>query len=325
MVIQGFLHDIQPRQARPTLELYFDTKDRSSFPRGERVPIVLELEGICLSGTMNSANSNNPPYVHTNLTLSNGTRRSCTELFLGLGLAEKARLEFELTNLNNLRLRRTIDRGGWRPGGAPDERIAGAIASDTRSAKSRLPQASPSISTPFPFDDRDEILKLAELYWNQISDGEAAEERAFEEEMRAARKAGFLTKSLFVRLGRWKSVRQTPNYEANDEANIRAATARAFTATDARSALSALMRLRGVALRTASALLHWMLPDRYPILDFRVVGALGKPEPRSYEDVGFYLGIAAEIKLLAQRHGLDLRTMDRALWVWQKLQTRYAR
>ena len=36
-------------------------------------------------------------------------------------------------------------------------------------------------------------------------------------------------------------------------------------------------------------------------------------------------GIAAEIKLLAQRHGLDLRTMDRALWVWQKLQTRYAR
>ena len=174
MVIQGFLHDIQPRQARPTLELYFDTKDRSSFPRGERVPIVLELEGICLSGTMNSANSNNPPYVHTNLTLSNGTRRSCTELFLGLGLAEKARLEFELTNLNNLRLRRTIDRGGWRPGGAPDERIAGAIASDTRSAKSRLPQASPSISTPFPFDDRDEILKLAELYWNQISDGEAA-------------------------------------------------------------------------------------------------------------------------------------------------------
>ena len=120
-------------------------------------------------------------------------------------------------------------------------------------------------------------------------------------------------------------MRQTPNYEANDEANIRAATARAFTATDARSALSALMRLRGVALRTASALLHWMLPDRYPILDFRVVGALGKPEPRSYEDVGFYLGIAAEIKLLAQRHGLDLRTMDRALWVWQKLQTRYAR
>jgi hypothetical protein len=82
------------------------------------------------------------------------------------------------------------------------------------------------------------------------------------------------------------------------------------------------MQLRGVALRTASAILHWMRPDRYPILDFRVVGALGKPEPSSYEDVDFYLKIAEEVKSLAQRHALDLRTIDRALWAWHKLQSR---
>ena len=67
-----------------------------------------------------------------------------------------------------------------------------------------------------------------------------------------------------------------------------------------------------------------MRPDLYPILDFRVVGALGKPEPASYEDIGFYLRIAKEIRVLAGRHGLDLRTMDRALWAWQKLQARTA-
>ena len=65
-----------------------------------------------------------------------------------------------------------------------------------------------------------------------------------------------------------------------------------------------------------------MRPDVYPILDFRVVGALGKPEPTSYEDINFYLGIAKEIRVLAERHGLDLRTMDRALWAWKKLQGR---
>jgi hypothetical protein len=322
MVIQGYLHDIQPRQVRPTLELYFDAKHRSLLARGERVPIVLELAGTWYGGTMNSANVNNPPYVHTNLTLGDGTRRSCTEVFLILGLAEKAHLEFELTSANDLRLTRTIDKGRWRSGNAPHERVAGTSASNACFRKASLQRVSSKTGTSFPFNDRDEILRLADLYWNLISDGEAAEERAFEEEMQAARKSGFLTKSLFVRLGRWKSVRQTPNYEANDEANVCAATARAFAATDSRTALSALMRLHGVALRTASALLHWMIPDRYPVLDFRVVGALGRPEPSSYEDVGFYLNIAAEIKLLAQRHELDLRTMDRALWAWQKLQSR---
>ena len=65
-----------------------------------------------------------------------------------------------------------------------------------------------------------------------------------------------------------------------------------------------------------------MRPDLYPILDFRVVGALGKPDPRFYEDVDFYLAIAQEIKSLAQRHAIDLRVIDRALWAWQKLQSR---
>jgi hypothetical protein len=123
MVIRGQLRDIQPNQARPTLELYFGPKERSSLPRGECVPIVLELGGSRWSGTMNSANSTNPPYVHTNLTLGDGTRRSCTEVFLELGLVESARLEFELSNTDDLRLTRTLDKGRWRTGNAPGDRV----------------------------------------------------------------------------------------------------------------------------------------------------------------------------------------------------------
>lgn len=200
MVIKGYLRDIQPNQALPTLELYFDTKARSSLPRGKCVAIILELKGARWSGTMNSANNTNPPYVHTNLTLSDGTRHSCTEVFVELGLAEKARLGFDLAHANNLRLTETIDKGKWRSGNAPQERAAKTGKSIVRSTKAVCQQASSKSGTSFPLNDREEILRLAGLYWNLISAGEATEERVFEEEMPAARKAGFLTKSLFVRL-----------------------------------------------------------------------------------------------------------------------------
>ena len=145
-MIQGFLRDLQPKQARPTLELYFDAKDRSSFPRGDRVPIVLELGGTCLSGTMNSANSNNPPYVHTNLTLGDGTRRSCTEVFLGLGLAEKARLEFELANPNlGMLLLASQIFDEHRDGGSREL----ILFSDMRQSTSELDLESPSVVPDF--------------------------------------------------------------------------------------------------------------------------------------------------------------------------------
>jgi hypothetical protein len=324
-MIRGYLLDIQPNQPRSTLALYFDAKHRSALPRGDHETIVLDLEGARWRATMNSANANNAPYVHNSLIRDDGTRCACTDVFQRLGLAEKAELEFELKDGNHFRLTRVADKGKWRPGNEPDERTARTGGSSLRTlcpplAVQRPPSGTGAIT--FPFENRREILRLADLYWSLITTSERIEERAFEQELPIARRQGFLTKALFVRLGCWKSRRQKPNYESNDEATVRAATARAFTATDARSALSALMQLRGVALRTASAILHWMRPDLYPMLDFRVVGALGRPEPSSYEDVEFYLAIANEVKSIAQRHSLDLRTIDRALWAWQKSQSR---
>jgi hypothetical protein len=171
----------------------------------------------------------------------------------------------------------------------------------------------------FPVDDTAQILELARLYWSTINARDAAAERAFERDLAAARAAGYLPKPLFVRLARWKSVRNTPAYESNSEEAVRAATVAAFQAADDAAAIAALTALRGVALRTASAILHWMRPDRFPILDVRVLSALGVPEPRSYDDVHFYATVGEQIRQLAARHSLDLRTIDRALWTWDKL------
>jgi hypothetical protein len=124
MKIRGYLLDIQPRQARPTLALYFDAKHRSALPRGEREAIVLDIEEVRWHTTVNSTNGNNAPYVHNRLTRDDGTSRACTEVFMELGLGEKAQLEFELKDSNNFVLMRVTDKGKWRPGNAPQERFA---------------------------------------------------------------------------------------------------------------------------------------------------------------------------------------------------------
>ena len=190
---------------------------------------------------------------------------------------------------------------------------------DRESRQSPLGPLPDSSSAPFPFKDRKAILRLADLYWNEISATEAAEERRFEQDFAEARSSGYLSKGLFLRVARWKSPRQTPNHERNSDASIRGATSEALKAIDDSAALSALMRLSGVALRTASAILHWLRPDRFPILDFRVVAALGEPEPKSFESFELYGRIAERVHALARQHQLDLRTIDRALWTWDRL------
>ncbi|MBK9131553.1 MAG: hypothetical protein IPM20_07985 [Gammaproteobacteria bacterium] len=180
----------------------------------------------------------------------------------------------------------------------------------------------PLESNAFPFRDCGEIIRLSTVYWELINSTEATEERRFEQDFAEARKQGFLSKDLFVRVARWKSVRNTSHYQSNSIESIRAATAKAFTAANDASALAALMQLQGVALRTASAILHWMRPDQFPILDVRVVAALGLAESASYEDFEFYSLVASEVRGLARECDIDLRIIDRALWTWDKLRSR---
>lgn len=174
-----------------------------------------------------------------------------------------------------------------------------------------------SAALPFLYN-RDEIVALADDYWKEIHERDANAERLFENAFLEARSHGHLSKDLFISVARWKSVRNTRNYELNTEAEIRTATSAAFQASDDEASINALRELHGVALRTASAILHWMHPDRFPILDYRVMAALGETAPKSYENIRLYTRIADRIRELALHHSLDLRTIDRALWTWDK-------
>jgi len=181
------------------------------LPRGNREPIVLDLQGVRWHATLNSANSNNPPYVHSSFKRDDGIRFVCTDVFLKLGLAEKAQLEFEL-NANDFRLIRVVDNGKWRIGNEPGRRSLKVKSSSQprfSCASVKGGNESRTVGATFPFANRQEILRLD---WQLITADEVAEERAFEQKMPAARQQTWLTKPFFVRICRWKSVRQTRRY-----------------------------------------------------------------------------------------------------------------
>ena len=52
------------------------------------------------------------------------------------------------------------------------------------------------------------------------------------------------------------------------------------------------------------------------------MAALGEPTPKSYDDIHFYSRVADLVRALSVKHSLDLRTIDRALWTWDKLRSR---
>lgn len=170
MVIDGYILDIQPKQVRPTLALYFRKRHRPSLPSGSRVEIMLDLDGVCWHGTMNSTNPTNDPYVHNSLSRSDGFACPCTEVFLGLGLAEKAELEFEYSEPNRFRLMMPVtDKGRWRPGGAPHERAArtGALPIRPVSTVSTLP--AQRIPAGAIFKSRVEQQAKIQDVWNSMS------------------------------------------------------------------------------------------------------------------------------------------------------------
>jgi hypothetical protein len=133
----------------------------------------------------------------------------------------------------------------------------------------------------------------------------------------AARARGRYTRAEFLLLCAWKSPRSRPRVAANSPSRIARATGAALTAMGEAERMEALLALDGVGVPTASVLLHFAHPGRYPILDVRALESLGC-RGRSVYPVSFWLGYLAACRDLAARHGVSLRTLDKALWQHSK-------
>ncbi|MCA6101838.1 hypothetical protein [Bradyrhizobium australafricanum] len=122
----------------------------------------------------------------------------------------------------------------------------------------------------------------------------------------------------------WKTRgRGRSRLEQNAPEEIEDALRLALIARSERSAISVLRGLAGVDVPVASAIMTAVDPKRYTILDFRALFSLGVE--RSFSSVRFYLTYLAACRRIAAAAGVDLRTLDRALWQYSKENQRVRR
>jgi hypothetical protein len=147
---------------------------------------------------------------------------------------------------------------------------------------------------------------------------DAPYDRALEAIAPDVQRQAFYTRDQLVLACFWKSPRTKPRVAENEDAFVREVTGLALTAADERIRIGVLLLLRGVSWPTASVLLHFGHRGRYPILDVRALEALGSKEPARGYSFDFWWAYVLECRRLADAAGVDMRTLDRALWQWSK-------
>ena len=132
----------------------------------------------------------------------------------------------------------------------------------------------------------------------------------------AARARGHYTRSELIVICDWKTSRSRALVASNRSPVVVARTRAAFRATAERLRMMELIKLNGVAVRTASVLLHFAYPDRYPILDVRALDSLGvTTKPYS---IKLWLEYLEACREFAVEYGVSIRTLDKALWQHSK-------
>ena len=167
-----------------------------------------------------------------------------------------------------------------------------------------------------------DLQDLAEQYWKKSDEKQHELETAAFEAGEAIRNGDFSLANLEA-IVRWKSERAVQFLIGNSNEKIRRVLAIA-AAPDAstETAVKALLELHGVDITVASAILAAIYPERYTVLDFRVLEALGQPrhDVHFYEEYLAFCNRLAESNVVKPQNELPgatpLRTLDRALWEW---------
>lgn len=141
-----------------------------------------------------------------------------------------------------------------------------------------------------------DLQQLAEQYWQEAGERERQLEAAAYEAGEAIRN-GEHTLSNIETIVRWKSERMVHYLIGNSSEAIRSALALAASSNaSTEKAVNALVELRGVDIGIASAILSCIYPERYAVLDYRALEALG----HARHDVRFYAEYNAALTHLAE-------------------------
>ena len=133
----------------------------------------------------------------------------------------------------------------------------------------------------------------------------------------AVLKRGYLLKDELQRVAYWKAPRSSGYVKHNTEEYVREVTGFAFGATTERARIEVLTLLDGVQYPTASAILHLLHSEPYPLIDYRTLWSVSAPAPYQHS-FKLWWQYVEFCRRLAERSDMDMRTLDRALWQYSK-------
>ena len=164
---------------------------------------------------------------------------------------------------------------------------------------------------------RDQALSLAQRYCelpsyeDGVSNGEADEQ--IERRFQIIRDRKHMVSGDLRRIARWKYPGKAlvNLVEKNTRVEVKEISRTSFSATTERLRIGALLALQCVGWPMASVILHFAFPDRYPMLDKRVMRVVGAPAAYSFDRWVEYTDLCREA---SRRLGVSMRILDRALW-----------
>lgn len=145
------------------------------------------------------------------------------------------------------------------------------------------------------------------------------EQRVFEAIREMGSPPAQLTKPIFLDIVRWKAPRALGRARKNDPGLVVEVMRASLSAEREEIRVGALTLLDGVRYRMASAILYFCFPKRYPIMDYRAWGsmrAFGEIEGPLGDDFKCWKKYTDVCRKLSERHQVSLRTLDKALWVY---------
>jgi hypothetical protein len=162
---------------------------------------------------------------------------------------------------------------------------------------------------------KEKIKEYAERYDERYKGSD--DERTEKEMKEWLKKNRYLNSKRFIKIGKWKSKRPKKQYESNDDLTVKEITRFSFATNSEEARIKSLLILKGVSYPVASAILHFAFPNRYPIMDFRVIWSLGWEQQKSYS-YDFWQKYCVEIRRISKEVKEDIRTVDKALWKYSK-------
>ena len=164
---------------------------------------------------------------------------------------------------------------------------------------------------PYLRFNKTEICEIADRYEYQISETELMALKS------TVNRRGHLTKNEPEKVAYWKAPRSAGHARKNDEDYVTEITRFAFSTECERARVESLTLIDGVSWPTATVILHLFHNAPYPILVFRALWSISLEVPGRYS-FNFWWIYVEFCREAARSAGVDMRTLDRALWQYSK-------